>query len=447
MFDRDVDPFSLSRMLGQCAQRYSVFLRSVPLAPTLADPFLGEEFPGKATCEWIEKLPSGDPLRAPLLQWSRRLIDHRIHVPWRIKDADLSYRTPHGIADPEDVCLSLWDIRLRALGSDEPEGEAWWSAMDRVEGAVSAHRRELWARHRQVFERLGLEGRQVFRAPVVSGEGGEDPVESLAKLAEKLLRDTSDAAEQLWGAGWARLVRASLAIEAGEGWPARLAPDTLRSLLGRRELFLGAELQPGNLPRRLAPISFVRAGHQVGQALAAALAPGDVPFVVAREPDDLVGHRLGWLLGLWMATVPFLQRGLGLSKARAVESRRHFQLATLATGRLAAARYLTARAALGSSSEFGQRYSEITGRLVGTPLPETSSLVRFSIHLDEGARFSAFLSAHAWIQRWIEVYDEDFYENPRFQQELRAELSRPGASTLPLDDCQVGLKLGTSEFA
>lgn len=448
MLDRDLDPFSLSRMLEECARRHAVFLRGLSLAPALSDPFLGREFPGKTTCEWIEKLPTNDPMRAPLLSWSRRLIDHRIHVPWHIEDADLCYRREHSLADPEDVRLSLADIRLHALSADEPEATGWWSAMDRVESALSAHRRQLWVRHGEVFERLGLERREVLRAPVVVSDAEEVELgEALGLLAESILSDTSDAARQLWGAGWSNLVRAALAPEAVEGWPARLAPDTLRALLERRELFRGAEIQPGRLPRRLAPVSFIRAGHQIGRALCDALAPRDVPFVVAREADDLLGHRVGWLMALWMTTVTFSNRRLDLSKAKSIEAGRQLRIALLATGRLAAARYLLARAALGNESALFERYAEISGRLVGAPLPPSSLLVRFSIHLDEGARFAAFLSAHDWLHRLIEIYDEDFYESPRCQEELRAELTRPASLSVPLSDCRAGLRHLAADFS
>src|SRR5690606_28369295 len=143
-------------------------------------------------------------------------------------------------------------------------------------------------------------------------EGTGEVEQSLEHLALRLLSQTNAAARELHASSWSSMIECSMAREAADGWPARLAPDTMRALLGQRELFLGLNLAPGPLPERWAPASFVRAGARVGRALSRALSPADVPFVIARDPDDFVGHRNGELFSGWMVGLPFLVRALGL---------------------------------------------------------------------------------------------------------------------------------------
>jgi hypothetical protein len=433
--DRDLDPFSLSRKLAHGNERQAVWREALTQGPSLSDPFQGEPFPGKSTYEWAEKLPPGDPLRASLLRWIHRLTDLRVHVPWLRQDADLERRSLHLLREPEEVQLTLAEIRARALRESGEIAGSYFRGLASAEGALSFHRALLWTRRVEVALRLGLSPSEVLPLPIAPEESP-----SLEALARRLLRDTMDAAQETQSGGWAGLVEAGLAGQATEGWPARLAADSLRTLFGARELFHSVDLRVPRLPARLCPMSFPRAGALIGRALSKALAPTDVPFVVARDPDDLLGHEVAHVFLWWSTSQPFQQRVLGLSPSAAQEQSRHLRVALLAHVRLAAARLLLAQAALRGQQALAEAYPEVTTSLLGEPLPETSALVRFQVRWDEGARFAALLGSLADVASFIDRYDEDWFRNPRFQEELRARLMLPAGRTCSADRCGAGLE-------
>lgn len=427
---RDLDPFSLSRQLAASAQAYFSFRRGLPQQRAVIDPFLGREFPGRTHFRFVQDLPEGDPLRSSLLKWTHFLVDARVQIPWESQDADLLHRTPHGIREPREGTYSLSEMSLAAVDGGVGAPAKWWRTRARFETALSDHRREVFRRREEVAERLGVSDfSEVF-----------NPLEAAAdveSLATRVLEETRDAAESLIEAGWTGFVEGGLARSASEGWPARLAPDTLRGLIGDTRLFRGANVNPGPLPQRMNPMSFVRAAARVGRATQRALVSDEVPWVMAHDPHDLPGWRFGELLGIWTTSGPFLKKKLGLSPPLVREARRLLLPARLCHLRLLAARALCRQAA--RDRQLGEKWPRITYQLCREELPPSAALARFDVPLESPAQLVAHLGALAWEQELMEAHDEDWYQNPRAQDEMREIARRPALPALALSVCEAGL--------
>jgi len=417
------DPFRLSVELGRIDER----IRAARLSGRErgADPFSFREFPGKSTLEAVQELPDYDPLRPALIRYIVRLTDERIHQPWQDEDRRLQ-GTKHPVREPVEDALNLVEIRSAALGADANLADSWWRSYQRAERALSEHRILRFERRRQVHERLGVSEPFSFWDPVTPGE--DQP--TLPELAGRFLRATNDAAETQWGQGWGAIVRAALGTKSPEGWPARLAPDTLRELFSAPELFRGISVEPGRLPARLAPASFSRAGARIGRSLARVLRSRDVPHVIAHDAYDLGEFEMAELVIAWSLCSAFRQRRLGLSRREVLESRRHYASARLAHARLAALRLLMMHAASRGRAALREEFGGISVQGLGMELDASAPLARLDARLDEPLRFSACLSAAAKEFELIQEYDEDWWDNPRAQEQIRAELSGPRANVV-----------------
>ncbi len=429
---RELDPLRLSRELEAVFERYRVFRRGLAHGPATVDPFLGKEFPGKRHYHFVQDLPEVDPLRPALLRWLRFLIDARIHVPWESHEAHLLHRDLHYVKEPRDGRFSLFDMTTFALDGSQGAPSAWWQQRARFEKKLSDHRAQLFLRREEVAERLGVKDAAEFFNPL---ERGASPTE----LARGVLSITQDAVQSQWEGGFAPLVEAGLSRAATEGWPARLAPDTLRDLFGAGQLFRGVNLRLGALPPRLNPASFVRAAAHLGRALSEALSARDLPFVVAREPHDLPGLLWGELFALWSTSFAFLRTRLSQSPSQARDTLRVLRGARIVHARFLAARVLARESARSPGS--AEKWLEMTHVFCREELPPSSSLARFNVGVESPAHLAAHLAALRWEQELVEEYDEDWYENPRAQEELREVAREPALVRLPLARCEEGLAL------
>lgn len=310
----DLDPFSLSRQVERTLKRYRNFRRELRETSELGDPFSGSELFGRTTYQEIETFKETDPLKRPLLRWVHRLTERRIHVPWMAKDAELELRDQQRVRVGEESLLPLEALRRSAWFGTEGEREVFLQAWFSASGALSAHRAEMFSRIPEIARRLGLSDDRGEYSPLLTpGETEADagaalaveppvlepaPLEQspldqspLEQLAREVLEQSQGVAEELIPKGYLPFVDALCFSGASEGWPARLSPDVLRSLLGSRELFLGLTLELGPLPLRLCPASFVRAGTLLGRELCFAARPSDLPFVAARDRST-PGERL-----------------------------------------------------------------------------------------------------------------------------------------------------------
>lgn len=451
-------PFELSRLLERCAESVRRFERHGG-----AHPFGSAHFPGKSTFDAVLELHPSDPMRIPLLRAVHRLTETRIVVPFLTHERQLIHADQIRLVEPVDGSLSRHEMRVHLLRASGKEQLAWSRSWARHERALSDHRLQLFQAYKEISERIGVPDPMEFWDPLGSAGSPEvevgaavttpSAVELLApaaapqatraakmrELAMLLLQQSHDAAQQVMNAGWEGFLSVATGHEAGEGWPARLAPDALRALLNAPELLRGVELDPGPLPERAVPASFPRALAQVGRALSWALAPRHVPFVVRHDGEDLRGHFAASLLLFYSCSDVFLKKVLGLSGARLERTSRALSGALLAHLRLSAVRAALLSDLFGPQGTALESYQELSAQLLlGEDLPPSSALGRFSVRRDEAARFSGLLWAAAVTLQLTEEYDEDFWRNPRMQQWLRAELSQPAALTVQPEVAQRG---------
>lgn len=429
---RDLDPILLSRELQAVAERYFAFRRGLKHSRAILDPFGGKEFPGRSHLRFVENLPERDPLRSQLLRWTYFLLDARVQVPWESHEADLVYRRTHNVKEPREGRFTLAELTRLALDGSQGEPAAWWRQRGRCEAELSDHRRQLFERREEVADRAALGNLAAFFNPLAEAAKPQD-------LAELVLRQTRDAAESQWDAGFAAFVEAGQARDASEGWPGRLVPDSLRELFGDSLLFRGVNIQLGSLPSRLNPMSFVRAAVMLGRSLSRELAAPDLPFVIARDPHDLPGKRLGELFGIWTMSEAFLRRQLKLSPSQAKEASRSIRRAHVAHTRLLAVKVLVRE--LARTRALIEKWGSLSFSVFREELPPSAALSRFAVPDDSAARLVAHLSAVSWSAGLMENYDEDWYLNPRAQEQLRDEARRPAFSKVSSAECEAGLEV------
>lgn len=427
---RDLEPIQLSRELKTAAERYFAFRRGLKHSPASLHPFGREEFPGLSHLRFVENLPEGDPLRSQLMRWVYFLLDARIQVPFESHEAELIYRRPHRVKEPREGAFSLSELTKLALDGSQGEPAAFWRQRGRFEAELSDHRRQLLYRREEVAERAAFRDRAAFFNPL-SGAGLP------ADLAESALHQTRDFAESQWDEGFAAFVEAALGRGATEGWPARLTPDSLRELFGQSLLFRGVNVQLGSLPLRLCPMSFVRAAAALGRSLSRSLAACDLPFVIARDPHDLPGKRMGELFGLWTMSEPFLRKRLKLSSSQAKEASRWIRRAHVCHVRLLATKVIVREAA--RTQALAEKWGAMSFMLCREELPPSAALARFDVPDDSDVRLVAHLSAVAWNHELMETYDEDWYQNPRAQEEIREGARRPAFARVSASECEGSL--------
>lgn len=433
---RDLDPIQLSRQLAAVSERYVSFRRALKFGPATLHPFLGE-FPGRTHLRFVQDLPEGDPLRSQLLRWTYFLLDARIQVPWESAEADLLYRRRHYIKEPLEGHFTLAELSSLALDGRKGSPALWWRQRARFESELSDHRKQLFLRREEVAERAQFGDVGAFYNPLTDGAR---PTE----LAELVLRQTRDEAESQWESGFAAFVETAQAKEASEGWPARLAPDSLRELFFESVLFRGVEVKLAFLPARHNPMSFVRAAASLGAHLNHRLAPRDLPFVIAHDPHELPDLRFGELFALWAMSGPFLRRRLKLSSSKTYEALRAIRRAHVCHLRLLALKVLVRD--LARSRALTEKWGALTFAFCREELPPSSALARFEVPENSAARLVAHLSALGAAHELRHRYDEDWYENPRAQEELRDEARRPAFSQVSRPACEGGLEIFRKEL-
>src|SRR5690606_3388803 len=162
----------------------------------------------------------------------------------------------HPIREPREGEFTLAEMTRAALAG--PHGPHWQRARLGAVPKLAAHRVVLWQRRQEIAERMGLSSPDALEPPYTG---------------------VYDDAER-----WVAHVESGLARGASEGWPARMAADTFFDLLGQRDWFRGVNLQPGPLPERLAPASFLRAFARLGAAWQGAFVPSGRPFALSEDP-------------------------------------------------------------------------------------------------------------------------------------------------------------------
>ena len=434
------NPFFLARALEPLCRGYLKWAGQVP-GRNLGFRFLGHrsdtDLASKTRYERVRELDESDPLRAPLLRWVHRLTEMRVNQLWLDEDERLYREVEHAVREPRDTKLNLAAMKKQALAAQRAEAEVWWTNIERCGRALSAHRAEYFQRCTEVYERLGEENMAAGTSCLTSGANLTELMAPLWPILRGLLEDAG-------AVSFSEIIRLALGEHHTDGWPARLHPDSMLRLLSATELFRAVPLQMGALPARLSPASFLRTGHQLGRALCLGWAPTDRPFVLLRDPDDLWGHRLGYVLLLWQLSPIFDEKALGLGRARAQERRRSGGQMLCAFVTLSAIRTLWFETLLDHRVS-GPELAEVFSTHLPCrrePIPRYAALSALTVRRDEGTRFAALCDAALLFDEYVQMYDEDWWRNPRALQQLRAEHSTHAETRV--DDQRV--RLGQSKL-
>ncbi len=414
---RFFEPLSVDRELRQTAERWEHWRRALAVGQGFERSPFGSERMGKTLFDAMRDLPEYDPLRGELLRWVLRLAEQRINGPWLVREAELEHVSEHPVREPVEGRFTLRAMTRGALHGQE--GELWHAARERSASALGAHRAALWERRHELSVRLGLPSFFALEAlaPLVTSE------------AEALLTATDDAARELVPQGMSGFVEKALARGAAEGWPARLAPDTLGPLLGHPDWLRSLSIDAPTLPERLAPASFARALGHLGEAWARAMAPHDQPFVIARDAGGLFVHTQGALFAGLVREPGYLRRQLALSVAGAASHARALALATLCWVRLAAVRCLLASWAPAGGPALVERQAELMARLIGREYPRDTTLGLVRLRTNEAQRLAAWLLAATRREELISAHDEDWFRSPRAIEQVREESKLPPPKT------------------
>jgi hypothetical protein len=382
------------------------------------------------------------PLRDALLPWVAALTMARVgredDVAWAVAAGE-----PRGLYQGDPPERASWRQAWRGVVAGRTEGEAqlWLDAAGDFGEGLSSITRTRAERRMEVARRLGRA--HPWELLDVAGAA------ALRAGALRLLDATEDLSRAVWKnakGGPAEVLHDAVGREAGEGWPAHLAPRWLDELFGPALRGLRIDLAP--LPNALGATSFARSLATLGFAVRVAAAPAAMPFALAREPGSRAAHRLGFVFGGLAANVVWQTRALGLARRSALRQARVLARAALLDARLHAARLLlgddAAPLARDRFDDLGRRLfgvqarSALDPRLRGAWPPARD---------DEPARFVGLVESLAFARDLRDGFDVDWFRNPRAWTHLRAISAVPAREPRAPDDDAKALERGVDAVA
>jgi hypothetical protein len=428
MGDANVDDrIALDRDVSRAATALARWRRDVAVSPDgdRADPLLGlRHVATKSTWEALGALSVNaldEPLRTGLRRWTGALIQARLAAEDDVTLAreENAERARFEGDPPRDVSWrDAWRGAVR--GRTSSEVRRWLAAAAEAATPVADARRIRAERRREVARRLGFAHPWDAVVPTVTST-------ALVISARKVL----DASEDLWRAvsrEWLRgaeridaaeVLHAAVGRDAGEGWPARLAPRWLAEIFGAHVRGLSIELPP--LPEALGASSFMRALASFGRALREAMAPRTAPFSVRFDPAFLGAHRHAVLFATLAFDPVFHARVLGLGQARAASQARRVARIALVDARLDAARMI-----LGADAEPPRElFDEMSERVLGAPLDPRLRGAWPRARDDQPARWAAVLQGPPARRAMRDSFDVDWFKNPKAWAHMVAQAAAP----------------------
>jgi hypothetical protein len=426
------DRIALDRDVSRAATALARWRRDVAADPdgNRADPMQGlRHVAAKSTWDALGALSVNaldEPLRTGLRRWTAALIQARLSA-----EDDVSLAREEGAlrarfeGDPphEISWRAAWRGAVRARTSSEVR--RWLAAAAEAATPVADARRIRAERRREVARRLGFAHPWDALVP---------PAASTALVASA--RELLDATEDLWRAmsrEWLRgtertdaaeVLHAAVGRDAGEGWPARLAPRWLAEIFGAHVRGLSIDLPP--LPEALGASSFVRALGAFGRAVREAMAPRAAPFSVRFDPAFVPAHRHAVLFATLAFDPVFQARGLGLGEARAAAQARRVARIALVDARLDAARMI-----LGADAEPPRElFDEMGERVLGAPLDPRLRGAWPAAQDDQPARWAALLQGPSARRAVRDAFDVDWFRNPKAWANMVAQAAAPAYQPL-----------------
>ena len=434
-----LDPIQLSRELGRiedAAFHWRHRLRVEPLAQD--NPFISHRH---LLCkhqfeQLVEGLPAEDPLRLPLLRWTFRLMQERVHHAWITLSHQRRYGDKHPLTQPVRTKQTLAEM-LAHLLSDVPERREPWLDTFAEQGQLAFEAEAtLWQRRAEMTRRLGHAHPDEF----------ESPTEDAYAIAWATLDETEECARHALRGERLAWLRSALEPIETLRFPAHLNERTLAGWFRQTRFLEDLRLPPWPLPAPIAPASFVRALDELGQAWRRAAAPAQQPFVIARDPYGLDESRYGFALAQLVLSPAFLQRHLDCTRNQTRDARRKLAHVYLIELRVRALKVLLRQPALEGAAAWTEHHQELTSRALGRELPAGTTALLPRLDPRDPQRLLGALQGAALHQRLREVYDEDWYRNPRAVDQLRSDAALPPAVTVRSDEALLALRAYRDEL-
>jgi len=447
MSERDApsvqDLAAIDRDVARTYARWREWRRALfedPEAHAADDPFAApwaRRCAGKSTYDALRvDAPSAfeAPWRDGLRAWVAVLVQARL-----TRDVDVALaravHAPRGVFRFGGASrLVAWrDVWRGVLTEPSRAGAiAWLDAATELAGGIGALARERAERRVEVGRRLGAAEPAYPHVPA-----GPSP----AAFARALLDATDDVARAELAAARRRedlagsepspvfAIRAALARDAGDGWPAHLTARWLDDLFGAYTA--GLRIEPPRLPRAIGAASFARALEGFGAAYrAAAGVAGGGPFALASTPYPTDAYRVGAAFGAAPQARAFHVRALGTSARVAAAQARQMAASHLFEVRR---RSLAPLLSDPSSPPAPDEFEALTARVLGAPLPAAFRFAWPAAHDDEPARVRALATALPLLRHLVDRFDEDWFRNPRAFEALRGSLVEEPADAAPAD--------------
>jgi hypothetical protein len=373
-----------------------------------------------------EMLPEGDPLRPHLLRWQAHLLEQRVNAGMYIECAQNLYHEIHPLVEPERAQLTLDQLKRRLLS--DVRRTHWLAQLGRCSGKLAAAQQLLWQRRAEVYRRL--------KGP--SLDEAELPTSEVYDIARWVLQRTQPLVERQPGliASLERgLTNPSLTF------PAHLGAAAFVDWFRETRLLEEAKLRSFTWPQPVCAGSFAIALERFGAELFRSFAPKSQPFVIAHEPMRLRDRTVGFLFARLLTNAAFQRRHLSAAPERAREIRRVWANVTVHELRLRAVR-VWVREALQLPSKERAKAFEVLGEVVwGEPIHPNLIAVMPAVRADDGQKFCAIALAHSLNQELTDRHNEDWFRNPRAEEELRSMADLPPGSQA--DPTQVRAALGS----
>lgn len=432
-----LDLVRLDREIARAAREWVRWRRRLRRGEGLDEaPFALYPFISRRGYLALQELPEHDPLRSPMLRFVFRLVLDKANASLLQEAARARRGVAHPIDHPVRGSYTFAELVQRAL-EDAPRRRAWVvRLLDHAREVGEPVCRE-WERRSEIAERLA----------VARIDDVELPSAGIYQAAEAWLASSADAAAESRPASLEQMIETGLGLEASRGWPAKLTPTILDGWFREGRLLDSLPLDPGPLPRPIAPASALRALARLGAAFFDAAASGSLPFCIAHDPYGLARFTHGALLaglGAWPA---FLRRGLSLGGGAAREHARIMTRVLLWASRVAALRVVLRRPAMAGTVRFRDEYSEGTAAAFGFPVPASAAGCILRLSPDDPQRFAGLLLARTLHRSLVEQHDEDWYRNPRATDQLRSEAGLAPAITSTAEALSAGASLLLEEIS
>lgn len=370
------------------------------------------------------------PLRNGLLLWVYALIQARtgcdLETAWQ---REVASPLAHVLVEVPRQASYREAWREAVLARDPATRRVWLDAAASRGPPLATIGREAAARRTEVARRLGLAHSATPASrfsPAELHEAAWCILHAASDLLAALRRESHGRSHGGSAGPLALWVQDGLALDATEGWPARLSLRWLEDCF--REMARGA-IVSRTLPSIAGAATFSRALYRFGRALREDQ-PSALPFSIARDPFHLEGHRFGFAFGMLPATRLFHRRVLGLSDRIAGLQARALARTAFHEAVWVAARWLLTDDARNAPLE---RWDEVTLAVFGEPIDRLFVGAWPNPDGDEASRLDALLSAPALTKLLIARFDEDWFHNPEAARWIRGRASGPSRAP-PGDD-------------